>query len=59
VALQPYSSIMLFINSANLNDMQVWAGEYSAEYRLNAEQNFIQVNYTVEAAYLKGCFNNC
>jgi sulfur relay (sulfurtransferase) DsrF/TusC family protein len=57
--LQPYASINLSINSVILNDTEVWAREYSSEYRLTAEENLIQVNYTVEVAFLKGCFVNC
>jgi hypothetical protein len=57
--LQPYAGINLSINSVILNDTEVWAREYSSEYRLTAEENLIQVNYTVEVAFLKGCFVNC
>ncbi len=59
ISLPPYQSIIPTVNSAILNDTQVWAAEYSADYSLSANQNLFQMNYTVEVTRLKGCFNNC
>jgi hypothetical protein len=58
-SVPPYQSVTLVFNSVLLNDMQVWAAEYSEPYRLPADQNLFQVNYTVEASFLRGCFNKC
>jgi hypothetical protein len=56
--LKPYSGIQIFFNSVILNDLQVYNQEYLSETnRLGPEHNLFQVNYTVEATFLKGCLN--
>lgn len=48
------------INSIVLNDLQVFQEEYpSFEFFLKPEQFLFKINYTIESAYLKRCFNNC
>ncbi len=60
VVLEPYASITISFNNVILNDMQVYAQEYLSDtYRLTAEHNLFQINYTVEAAFSKDCFNTC
>lgn len=59
VKLEPYQSINIFFNSVILNDLQVWQQEYSIEYQLPPDHNLFQINYTVEATFLKGCFITC
>lgn len=58
--LKPYDQITVALNSANLNDLQVYNQEYSTkDYRLAPEHNLFQLNYTTEASFTKGCFNTC
>jgi hypothetical protein len=60
VTLTPYNSISISFNNVILNDMQVYAQEYLIDtYRLTAEHNLFQINYTVEAAFNRDCFNTC
>lgn len=55
-----YQYVNLTFQGANLNDQQVFAQEYRSEkYRLLSNQNLIQVNYTLETVFKKGCFIKC
>lgn len=58
INLPPYASINIRFNSAILNDQQVYSQEYSSErFQLGPEHNLFQIQYSVEATFLKGCFN--
>lgn len=60
VSSDTFKKIAITYNNAILNDAQVFSQEYgSTEYRLKLNQNLIQINYTVEATYLYGCFAKC
>lgn len=60
LGLKPYAQIVIALNSANLNDLQVYNQEYATkDYRLGPQNNLFQLNYTVEASFTKGCFNTC
>lgn len=55
-----YLSVNLTFQGANLNDQQVFSQEYRTDkYRLFTNQNLIQVNYTLETVFKKGCFIKC
>lgn len=48
------------VSDINLNDLQVFREEYQGiEFFLKPEQFLFKVNYTVESAFLKGCFKKC
>jgi hypothetical protein len=60
IKLEPFKSIRIVLNNIILNDQQVYNQEYeSRTNRLQPEHNLFQINYTVEASFTKGCFNNC
>ncbi|MBA4168750.1 MAG: hypothetical protein H0X41_14590 [Chitinophagaceae bacterium] len=58
--IKPFQSVRLQFNSAILNDMQVYNQEYQYDKpRLLPEHNLFLINYTLETAFEKGCFNTC
>lgn len=60
IKLEPYDHVRTWFNNIILNDLQVWNQEYLSDtYRLLPEYSLFQINYTVEVAFKKGCFNNC
>ena len=51
-----FKSVRVGVQSAILNDAQVWAQEYGAtQYKLAGPQRLIQVNYTIVMVYDKEC----
>lgn len=55
-------SIRVNVQSAILNDAQVWAQEYGqTPYKLSGPQRLIQVNYTIVMVFDKNCITipNC
>lgn len=56
VKSEGFKSIRIGVNSANLNDAQVWAQEYgAAPFKLIGKQRLIQVNYIAVMVYNKEC----
>lgn len=59
---QGYKSIRVNVQSAILNDAQVWRQEYgNTPYQLSDAQRLLQINYNVVFVFDKNCIaiNNC
>lgn len=55
-----FTYIRTSVLSAILNTMQVFNGEYKGiTYTLKPEQSLINISYTIESRFKKGCFNCC
>lgn len=55
-----YSAVNLRINSAILNQQQVFQNEYKGvQYFLNPESSLLSIGYTIEGRFRKDCFNFC
>lgn len=53
-----FKSVRVGVQSAILNDAQVWVQEYGAtQYKLAGPQRLIQVNYTIVMVYDKECIS--
>ena len=55
-----FTYIRTSVLSAILNTMQVFNGEYKGiSFTLKPEQSLINISYTIESRFKKGCFNCC
>lgn len=55
-----YRSVRLTFNNAILNSANVYQQEYQTDkYRLFGGQYLIQINYSLETVFKKGCFIKC
>jgi hypothetical protein len=55
-----FTYIRTSVLSAILNTMQVFNSEYKGiTYSLKPEQSLINISYTIESRFKKGCFNCC
>ena len=55
-----FTYIRTSVLSAILNTMQVFNSEYKGiAYSLKPEQSLINISYTIESRFKKGCFNCC
>ena len=55
-----FTYIRTSVLSAILNTMQVFNSEYKGiKYSLKPEQSLINISYTIESRFKKGCFNCC
>jgi len=55
-----FTYIRISVLSAILNTMQVFNSEYKGiTYSLKPEQSLINISYTIESRFKKGCFNCC
>lgn len=55
-----FTYIRTSVLSAILNTLQVFSGEYKGiKFTLKSEQSLINISYTIESRFKKGCFNCC
>lgn len=57
-SLSPFQIVIRFTNVI-LNSTQVLAAEYQSDIKLPPEASLFAINYTIESAYKKGCFEKC
>ena len=60
IKLEPYKTIAIKIGSVILDSKTVFDKEYAGtDFKLPAEKNLFQINYTIESTFKKGCFQKC
>lgn len=60
ITLAPYMLIAVKFLNVVLNDQVVFLQEYKeTDFRLPANKNLIQINYSIETTFQKRCFKEC